>query len=121
MYWSWGKSVGGWLEGVEPETGLSAVESGEVCEWAIFNERGDCSIVPQVMSHPPRKREDRQEQGWRAFRWRWAGRSCVIFGWEFRIRLAIDVSVLSVKIQISTPTRLYNEAFESGHYGSMKP
>jgi len=50
------------------ETGLGvlSVESGK----AGFNEGGN-SIVPQLVSHPPQKREDRQEQGWRAFGWRW--------------------------------------------------
>ena len=51
----------------ETSLGGLPVGSGKVG----FNEGGD-SIVPQLVSHPPQKREDRQEQGWRAFGWSWA-------------------------------------------------
>jgi len=46
-------SLGGWLDVLGAETRLS-VESGEVhaVAGAGFNEGGDCSIMPQPVSHP---------------------------------------------------------------------
>ena len=65
MCLSAGTSLGGWEDATGAETGpggLSAVEAGTVraAAWPGFEGGGDCSIA-QVVSHPPRRREERQE------------------------------------------------------------
>jgi len=62
------------LDVLGTETTLS-VESGKVhaVAWAGFNEGGDCSIVPQLVSHP----EEAAGQ---------AGARLVSFGWSWPAR-----------------------------------
>ena len=50
MYLSPGMSFGGCVDGAETSLGGLSVEFGKVA-WAGFNEGGDCSIVPQLVSH----------------------------------------------------------------------
>jgi len=70
IYLSSGKALGGGLDVMGAGTG-SGGPSARVRSLARAapNEGGNCFIEPQLVSHPPRRREDRQEQGWRAFGW----------------------------------------------------
>ena len=62
-------SLGGCLDVLGAETSLDglSVESGKVA-WAGFNEGGDCSIVPQHVSHRLEEAGGQAGARWASFR-----------------------------------------------------